>query len=217
MRLHNALFICIAAALLCACDADNAMPLVDETGFIRGPLVRYSAISPLAASEISVVIIGLPGAVTPAGGELTVATTTDLTPLPATVADDGSFVALVMASLDETVTLTYLVDTRLDTLDITLTDPLSGVAAPTVAPSSSGPGVLRVDASSDGTVSIDLSQLVDRTTDVIVFNEANGSTRELAPQDTAARLPGATGDRICIFAVDAASADASATLCTNVP
>lgn len=197
------------------CDSSDGTPLVDETGFIKGSNIRYTAPSPLGEAAVQVSLIGLPGAITEVGGTLLVSPT----PLTAAVSPDGSFVVTVEATLDTLVTLQYALGGRQDRFDLVLDDGLDGIGALRVAPSSgssgSSEGTLQVVVSGSGTITVDLDQLLDRSGDVIVFNEHNGASAEAAPSERTVSLPGGSGDRICVFAVDAASA--SPTLCTNAP
>ena len=167
-------------------EGDAGDAFVDETGYLKPDQVFYTASAGLDITR-PIVVLGLPGAVSPPGGTLVVSGPGD--PVLTGPDDDGAFRIELEAQAGDVLEFRYTPpgeDEGFDTL--TLDDELRDVAAPGPPGTSSGPGLYSAP-DVDDLVTVNFDALSSGAPPYIAFNLGGDDSGSLSDTGESVTVP----------------------------
>lgn len=188
---HTPATLALALALVSVVVACN----VDETGYLVPPEVDYTAEAGLdPVSDVPLLIVGRPGAVTTGGGTLTVTNPRSGQAQSSSIDETRSFVFTLDGRLGDAIDVTYVLDDDSDSFELTLEDDLTGITQP-----NPGTGSLLSSPNTNGEVTVFVSGLVDPTPPVVIVNVTSGFVTEVDDVSADIEIPAAQDDEICLY------------------
>ncbi len=191
--------ICLGIVAMIGCGPQGGV--ITGNGF-QAKSVFHTSEAVLSDMEQKITIVGVAGALRVPGGDLSAKNeNTGTVTNVQTALEDGSFLLVLNAQKDDTITLRYEIDAEISELPITLTDTLDRVPAPALKPDVQIP---LLQSPEPGIVVVNISSLVPNplSTSYLVFNADNGaSIQSSSSNNDAPEIEAQDGDTICVFAV----------------